>query len=140
LPSTHQQSSRLVVESAHDVSTLGQRNPVVQGQERVGGNFGSASHIRFSHGNILTSPEQSSQTSIKNWPKQSQPREKLLLRGPNSMNDAELLSIILRTGNQGENSLNLSQRVLALLNGHNCKSFMSWCNAATRRRSSNKVF
>jgi DNA repair protein RadC len=112
LPSTHQQSGRLVVESAHDVSTLGQRNPVVQGQERVGGNFGSASHIRFSHGNILTSLEKSAQTSIKNWPEQSRPREKLLLNGPNSMNDAELLSIILRTGNQGENSLNLSHRLI----------------------------
>ena len=112
LPSTHQQSGRLVVESAHDVSTLGQRNPVVQGQERVGGNFGSASHIRFSHGNILTSLEKSAQTSIKNWPEQSRPREKLLLNGPSSMDDAELLSIILRTGNQGENSLNLSHRLI----------------------------
>jgi DNA repair protein RadC len=40
------------------------------------------------------------------------PREKLQLHGPRSMSDAELLSILLRTGSQGENSLGLSQRLL----------------------------
>ena len=112
LPSAQQQGGRLVLESVHDVSTLGQRNPVIQGQEGIGGNFGSASLIRFSHSNILTSPEKSAEISIKDWPTHSRPREKLLLSGPSSMNDAELLSIILRTGNQGENSLNLSHRLL----------------------------
>jgi DNA repair protein RadC len=112
LSGAHHQGGRLVLESVHDVSALRQSNPVIQSQEGIGGNFGSASHIRFSHNNILTSLEKSAQTSIKNWPKHSQPREKLLLSGPGSMNDAELLSIILRTGNQGENSLNLSHRLI----------------------------
>lgn len=61
---------------------------------------------------ILTSPEKSAETSIKAWPKELRPREKLLAMGPSSMNDAELLSILLRTGTQGENSLDLSKRLL----------------------------
>jgi DNA repair protein RadC len=42
----------------------------------------------------------------------SRPREKLQLQGPSQMSDAELLSILLRTGSPGENSLDLSQRLL----------------------------
>ena len=42
----------------------------------------------------------------------SRPREKLQLQGPSQMSDAELLSILLRTGSPGENSLGLSQRLL----------------------------
>ena len=49
---------------------------------------------------------------MKLWGKQYQPREKLLQSGPNSLDDAELLSIIIRTGSQGENSLELSKKLL----------------------------
>ena len=36
--------------------------------------------------------------TIKDWPEDERPREKLLKRGPESLSDGELLAIILRTG------------------------------------------
>jgi DNA repair protein RadC len=35
---------------------------------------------------------------IKEWPKEDRPREKLLGQGPDALSDAELLAIVLRTG------------------------------------------
>ncbi len=35
---------------------------------------------------------------IKQWPKEDRPREKLLAQGPDALSDAELLAIVLRTG------------------------------------------
>ncbi len=45
-------------------------------------------------------------------PNESMPREKLLLRGPQALSDAELLAILLRTGTQGMNVLELSDFLL----------------------------
>ncbi len=41
-------------------------------------------------------------------PNDSMPREKLLSRGPQSLSDAELLAILLRTGTQGMNVIELA--------------------------------
>lgn len=46
--------------------------------------------------------------SIKQLPNESMPREKLLIRGPQSLTDAELLAIFLRTGTRGMNVLELA--------------------------------
>ncbi|MBW3697613.1 JAB domain-containing protein [Vibrio sp. T187] len=46
--------------------------------------------------------------SLKLLPSESMPREKLLARGPQSLSDAELLAIFLRTGTQGMNVLELA--------------------------------
>jgi DNA repair protein RadC len=35
---------------------------------------------------------------IKDWPEDERPREKLLNRGPEILSDAELLALVLRTG------------------------------------------
>lgn len=45
-------------------------------------------------------------------PKESMPREKLLSHGPQSLTDAELLAIFLRTGTQGMNVLTLSDHLI----------------------------
>ena len=37
--------------------------------------------------------------TIKEWPEEDRPREKLLHNGAQSLTEAELLAIILRTGN-----------------------------------------
>ncbi|ELM6622450.1 DNA repair protein RadC [Vibrio fluvialis] len=50
--------------------------------------------------------------SLKSLPNESMPREKLLLRGPQALSDAELLAIFLRTGTQGMNVLELSDVLL----------------------------
>ncbi|MEB0183001.1 hypothetical protein QN366_23510, partial [Pseudomonas sp. CCC3.2] len=36
--------------------------------------------------------------SIKKWPEQERPRERLLQQGPASLSDAELLAIFIRSG------------------------------------------
>lgn len=50
--------------------------------------------------------------NLKDLPAESMPREKLLQRGPQSLSDAELLAIFLRTGTQGMNVLALADLLL----------------------------
>jgi DNA repair protein RadC len=52
--------------------------------------------------------------TIKNWPEQDRPREKLFEKGAESLTDAELLAIILRTGNvsTGESALDHARMLL----------------------------
>lgn len=51
--------------------------------------------------------------SIRHWPAAERPREKLLTRGPESLSDAELLAIFLRTGVAGRNAVELGRDLLA---------------------------
>lgn len=50
--------------------------------------------------------------SIRDWPDQERPREKLLQRGAEALSDAELLAIFLRTGVQGCNAVDLARSLL----------------------------
>ncbi len=52
--------------------------------------------------------------TIKDWPEEDRPREKLLDRGAEALTDAELLAIILRTGNAstGESALDHARFLL----------------------------
>lgn len=50
--------------------------------------------------------------SIKNWAESDRPREKLLLKGETSLSDAELIAILIGSGNQEESAVQLSQRIL----------------------------
>lgn len=49
---------------------------------------------------------------IKELPSSEQPRERLRDYGPNALQDAELLAILLRTGLQGQNVIQLAQQIL----------------------------
>lgn len=49
---------------------------------------------------------------IKDWPAEDRPREKLLLRGPAALTDAELLAIFLRTGTPGKSAVDLARELL----------------------------
>ncbi len=51
--------------------------------------------------------------TIRDWPSDERPREKLLQRGANALSDAELLAILLRTGTRGHSALDLARDVLA---------------------------
>ena len=42
--------------------------------------------------------------TIKNWPAEDRPREKLLTKGAQALSEAELLAIILRNGDAGSSS------------------------------------
>jgi len=55
--------------------------------------------------------------SIREWPKQEQPREKLLQFGAENLSDAELLAIFLRTGVQGCSAIELSKILLLKFGG-----------------------
>lgn len=50
--------------------------------------------------------------SIRHWPAAERPREKLLSRGAESLSDAELLAIFLRTGVAGHNAIELGRQLL----------------------------
>lgn len=50
--------------------------------------------------------------SIKDWPAQERPREKLLEQGAQALTDAELLAIFLRTGVAGKSAVDLARQLL----------------------------
>jgi len=50
--------------------------------------------------------------SIKNWPEDERPREKLLKSGEHTLSDTELLAILLRTGIKGESAIDLARKIL----------------------------
>lgn len=51
--------------------------------------------------------------AIANWPSEERPREKLLLKGPESLSTAELLAIFLRVGVKGKSAIGLAQELLS---------------------------
>lgn len=58
-----------------------------------------------------------SRLTIKDFPEGEKPRERLLKYGAESLTDAELIAIIIRTGNRNETAVDLSQRLLKGGNG-----------------------
>jgi DNA repair protein RadC len=50
--------------------------------------------------------------SIKTWADEDRPREKLLLKGKHSLSDAELIAILIGSGNNRETAVELSRRIL----------------------------
>jgi len=56
--------------------------------------------------------------NIKEWDEDDRPREKLLAQGSGVLTDAELLAILLRSGNNGETAVELAKRILHSVN-HN---------------------
>ena len=49
---------------------------------------------------------------IKDLPKIERPREKLIAKGPQNLKDEELLAILLRTGIEGKNVLEIARQIL----------------------------
>jgi DNA repair protein RadC len=56
--------------------------------------------------------EKSSSFSIKNWSQDDQPREKLRDKGKASLSDAELVAILIGSGNRQESAVALCKRIL----------------------------
>ena len=56
-------------------------------------------------------------TKIPNWPEDERPRERLVEHGPENLSDAELLAILLRTGNRAITALDLARHVLNQVKG-----------------------
>ena len=55
---------------------------------------------------------------IKEWAEEDRPREKMLLKGIASLSDAELLAILIGSGNSQETAVQLSQRILGSVNNN----------------------
>ncbi len=51
-------------------------------------------------------------TSIKNWSPDDRPMEKIITYGSTSLSNAELLAILIRTGNRNESAVDLSRKIL----------------------------
>ncbi|MBZ0224206.1 MAG: DNA repair protein RadC [Dokdonella sp.] len=51
--------------------------------------------------------------TIRDWPSQERPREKLLARGPGVLSDAELLAVFLGSGRRGKSAVDLGRDLLA---------------------------
>ncbi len=60
--------------------------------------------------------ELNSAFSIKEWSENDRPREKLIAKGKNTLTDAELVAILIGSGNREESAVALSKRILASVN------------------------
>ena len=70
--------------------------------------------------------------TIRDWPSDERPREKLLEKGAAALSDAELLAILLRTGTRGRSALDVARDVLG--NFHSLRKLI----AADRNRFCNQ--
>lgn len=51
--------------------------------------------------------------SIKEWPEDDRPREKLFKFGEHTLSNTELLAILLRTGTRGQSSIDLARAIIS---------------------------
>jgi DNA repair protein RadC len=56
--------------------------------------------------------ENSDKLSIKEWAEADRPREKMMQKGVNALSDAELIAILIGSGNRKETAVELSRRIL----------------------------
>lgn len=55
---------------------------------------------------------------LKEWAEEDRPREKMLLKGLPALSDAELLAILIGSGNSNETAVSLSQRILSTVDNN----------------------
>lgn len=56
--------------------------------------------------------------TIKSWALDDRPREKLLAKGKQALSDAELIAILIGSGNREESAVGLSKRILQSVDGN----------------------
>ena len=56
--------------------------------------------------------DQISKISIKNWAEYDKPRDKILHKGPSALSNAELIAILIGSGNLSESAVELSKRIM----------------------------
>ena len=71
--------------------------------------------------------EEVNKATIKNWPEDDRPREKLLKKGAGALSNSELLAILLRTGTNGISAVELSRKIL-----NKFRSFRDMAHTDTR--------
>lgn len=63
--------------------------------------------------------------TINQWAEEDRPREKMMLKGADALSDAELLAILIGSGNTEESAVGLMQRVLAACD-NNLNNLAKW--------------
>jgi len=53
-----------------------------------------------------------SRMPIRNWAEDDRPREKFMIKGRNSLSDAELLAILIGSGNKRDSAIDLAMKIL----------------------------
>ncbi|MBT8269683.1 MAG: DNA repair protein RadC [Bacteroidia bacterium] len=61
-------------------------------------------------------PKRSSALAIKKWAEDDKPREKLRNRGCETLSDAELIAILIRSGTRDQSAVSLAKQILATAN------------------------
>ena len=69
--------------------------------------------------------EENTPFSIKYWAEDDKPREKLMLKGKSVLSDAELIAILIGSGNRDESAVDLSKRILASVENLNALGKLS---------------
>lgn len=67
--------------------------------------------------------------SIKNWPSDERPREKLLAHGAGVLSDAELLALFLRAGGRGQSAIELARTLIDSAGGLRPLLRLPWLEA-----------
>jgi DNA repair protein RadC len=62
--------------------------------------------------------EEHEKLTIKSWAEDDRPREKLMLKGKGALSDAELLAILIGSGNSKETAVDLCKRILQQANNN----------------------
>jgi DNA repair protein RadC len=57
-------------------------------------------------------PEKKSNRSVRFWPEDERPRERLITHGPSMLSEAQLLAIIIRNGRAGRSAVDLGRELL----------------------------
>ena len=63
-------------------------------------------------------PMTATKLGIKSWAEEDRPREKMMLKGTQALSDAELIAILIGSGNQDETAVELSRRILKSVNNN----------------------
>lgn len=66
--------------------------------------------------NMISMENLTSKLKLLDWAKEDRPREKLLSKGIDSLSDAELIAILIGSGNRTETAVHLAQRILQSAN------------------------
>jgi DNA repair protein RadC len=64
----------------------------------------------------MSSKANSYKSTIKDWPKDERPREKLFKSGEHTLSNTELLAILLRSGVKGQSAIDLARSILSKFN------------------------
>lgn len=56
--------------------------------------------------------------TIKSWALDDRPREKLIAKGKSTLSDAELIAILIGSGNRNESAVDLSKQILAFVDNN----------------------